>query len=169
MTLPILPTSNPIERASKIWTDIDSRIQTSTDTAIRRFGVPRSRPLTINIPIVGTATAAPGWVNSVCGMNDIVLVGWIFHALTAGSISINLLLSVLGSTPSSAPTILPINGSGVIGVTGYTDLSFDLSTWTRVQIPAGSFINAYIVSVTTVQQAVLVLKAIDMNSKVLTP
>lgn len=157
--------------ASNLWKVIDRRIQDAMENILNRWGRPRARTMTINFPIAGATVPLAGWVAS-CGIaNNIKIVGWEINAIIAGTVSLDVQVSTMQTSPATSPARTSLNGvSNYLTMTaGFTTSSQDTSTWTTNLVSNGAVLHLYVISATTLTQAILVLRVIDMDSKVLQP
>jgi hypothetical protein len=167
-----------------MWQLIDDRINEALRQALSGGGVPRPRPITISVPLMGatpTTIAAPipdpvtgilspnTFLTSIPVFSSVRIIGWQIHALVAGQIIIDLQLSQIEADPMTAQTLIPLNGPLIpIALNGYTTGSDDTSLWALNNFSSGGVINVFIVSTDgIIAQAVLGLELADLDSRVL--
>lgn len=169
---PVQP-PKPQASASGFWTLIDERVNDAIKDVLQRlFGVPRPRPVVVNIPLVGGTGVQPveGWLASaVMPYANMRIVGWSMQALAAGAITIDIRSSSIQASP--ATPISPVSMPGianVLSLNGYSVTSQDTSAWNSRDLTAGSVINVYVMSVdTAIRSCVLALQLLDLDGKVL--
>lgn len=164
------PEFNTQSSASLIWTLIDKRINNAVLIALAKLGRPRSRTVTINFPAAGTTTPVAGWIASVGIAHNIKVVGWSINAVVAGQITLDLRVSTIADSPSIAPPMISLPGSShYMSLNGYSTFSVDTTGWVSNMVNAGNILHVFVISATNIQQAILVLRVIDTDSKTLAP
>ena len=168
---PAPPQADPTTTANYLWSIIDKRIMDSVKTMMDGWGRPRSRTLTINFPIAGNQGApVPGWLVSVGIAHNIKIVGWAINAIVPGSIVVDVRVSTIQASSGTQPAIISLPGSSnYISHSGYTSFSNDTSAWDTTQVTAGAFMHIYVISASGIEDAVLALRVIDMDSKTISP
>ena len=124
--------------------------------------------MTINVPIAGTTPPVAGWLASVVVDTPIRIVGWQIHAIIQGSVQIDVRQSQIQTSVTTPSVITSMVGLGTMPtlVNGYTASSLDTSAWASREMPPG-ILNFYVMSATTIGQAILGLQVIDMSQKML--
>ena len=163
------PPPPSIISTSQIWSIIDRRVQDIIQAVLDLWGRPRSRMMTINIPLAGAVDIpVAGYLVSVGIANNIKIIGWEINALTQGSISLDIQVSTIQVNPSTVPVLTSLPGSShYLTLTGYSTSNQDTSGWTTNQVSAGAILHIIVNSAATISRAVLVLRVIDMDSKTL--
>lgn len=174
---PAPPKPDLVSSAGQFWTLIDKRVNTIVQQVLLRWGKPRSRVVTINFPIAGKTTPLVGWIASVGIAHNIKIVGWSINAIVSGQVVVDVQVSTVPASSFTTPALVSLPGAAHFPSMNFTffgqpRLAFtaqsqDTSGWVSNQVSAGSFLHVFIVSATTIAQAVLVLRVIDTDSKTL--
>lgn len=152
------------------WSIVDKRINAAIRDFMRQqLGTPRPRAMSINIPLADTvSTPAVGWLQSIVIFHTSRLVGWEINAIVPGSITVDIRVSTIPSSPSTQPTLTSCPGVGNFpSLTGYAVAGRDLSKWAIQDIQAGSVLHIYVISASAIKQAILGLQIIDLVGKTL--
>lgn len=156
--------------ATRFWTLVDQRINALLDSVLRaRFGQPRARYLTLNVPLAGELTPSPGWLTSVVLDSTCRVVTWEIMALVPGTVTIDVRYSAIPASPGTVPSQTSMPGLAYPSLNGYAVYSQDTSAWAHTQVQAGMVMHFYVLAASGIQQAVLGLTMMDLDGRVLQP
>lgn len=163
--------TDPSASVTQFWSLVDQRINEAIQTTFRReLGVPRPRPMSVNIPIADTSTTpVVGWLTSVLIFHTSRINAWEINALIPGSISLDVRVSTIPPNPATPPTLTSCPGpSHFPTLNGYATAGRDTSGWQIRDIPAGSVLHVFVNSAASLKQAVFGIQLIDLTGKLLT-
>lgn len=155
--------------ANRFWTLFDQRTLGLVNSLLRRrLGSPRSRLMTLNVPIAGPIPPTTGWLTSVAVDTTVRVIGWQMLALTPGQIVVDVRISTIPTSPAFPPVLTSMPGSAHFpSLNGYGVVSRNTSGWARTEVQAGNILHFYVISASNIAQAVFGLQLMDLDARML--